>query len=713
MAGVVSPAAPAGEGSSVLPPLRQDLGLYPGEAEPDGSPTWTLHDPASNRFYRLGWSAFEILSRWHLGTAEDVAREVAEQTTLRPTTDDVEELVTMLRQSHLCEARAAADSRLLLQTHTAGKPPWATWLLHHYLFFRIPLWRPMGLLRIITPWMGWAFGGGFRLTLVMLLLAGLFLVSRQWDTFVNAFAAFDHWSGFLGLGLALTFSKVLHEFGHAISATRHGCKVPTMGVAFLVMWPMLYTDVNESWKLAARRQRLAITGAGMATELALAVVATFLWSFLPEGPLKAAAFMLATSTWLITLAINASPFMRFDGYFLLCDWLGIDNLHARSFAFGRWWLREKLFALGAPEPEAASPGRRRFFILFAYATWVYRLILFLGIALLVYYLFFKALGIFLMLVELAWFIARPVAQEVQVWWQLRKAIMKNTRTWVSLTLFAAAAASFALPMQTTVQAPAMLTLTERQVIHAPVAGVLQTLPAVGQQVRQGEALFRLRSPDIDFQLSHARLREQPLRWQQEHQALDETLRSEGGVIGKRRQEATGSIQAWSRERDRMAINAPLDGRVLEVNDALNPGGWVAADEWLALVGEPRGARIEAYVDEADLQRLRPGAAARFVPESPEWPVFQCRVAAIDRTNVALLEHPALAIPHGGTLAVKTGREGLVPATSLFRVRLDRCDPAAAPPHELRGTLRIEAQHASLLSRWWRAAQAVWLREAGF
>jgi putative peptide zinc metalloprotease protein len=698
-----------------LPPLRQDLALYPGEPDPDGSPTWTLHDPAANRFYRIGWAAYEILSRWSLGSPQRVAQAVRAETTLQADADDVLGLAEMLRHSHLSTATTAADSRRLVQAHDEGRRHWAQWLLHHYLFFRVPLWRPMRLLRALTPWVGWAYTRGFRLGLALLLLAGLFLVSRRWDGFIHSFSAFDHWSGFIGLGLALSFSKVLHEFGHALTATRYGCKVPSMGVAFLVMWPVLYTDVNEAWKLPSRHLRLRIAGAGIATELALAVLATFVWNFLPEGPLKAAAFMLATSTWLITLAINASPFMRFDGYFLLCDWLGIDNLHARSFAFGRWWLRERLFALGAPPPETAARGRRRFLVAFAFATWTYRLVLFLGIALLVYHFFFKALGIFLLLVELGWFIARPLALEVRVWWKSREAIMKHPRSWATLALVSALAALFALPVQTTVQAPAMLTLEARQAIHAPLAGMLQAPPpAAGQSVRRGETLFRLRSPDIDFQLSHARLLEQPLRWQQERQALDEALRRQGGVIAKRQQEAAGSIQAWSREQDRLAINAPLDGVVLEVNDQLNVGGWVAAEEWLAFVGQPRGARVEAYVDEADLERLRPDAPARFVPETPEWPVFRCLLAGIDRSNVDVLEHPALAVPHGGTLAVKGGGNAApVLAGSRFRVRLDRCGPDRAPPRELRGTLHIEAERASLLARWLRAAQAVLRREAGF
>ena len=71
------------------------------------------------------------------------------------------------------------------------------------------------------------------------------------------------------------------------------------------------------------------------------------------------AFLLATTTWVSTVLINASPFMRFDGYFLLSDFLQMPNLHARAFALARWDLRERLFALGEPAPEHFPPRGAR------------------------------------------------------------------------------------------------------------------------------------------------------------------------------------------------------------------------------------------------------------------------------------------------------------------------------------------------------------------
>src|SRR3569832_322813 len=179
------------------------------------------------------------------------------------------------------------------------------------------------------------------------------------------------WQGLLSYALALICIKFLLELGHAYTAKRYGGRVPTMGVAFLVLFPVAYTDVNEVWKLPEKRQRIAVSGAGIITELVIAAWATLAWTLLPDGSFKNAAFLLATTTWVSTIMINGSPFMRFDGYFLLSDWLNMPNLHARTFALARWRLREWLFGLGEPKPEVIGIRRERGIILYGWITWTY------------------------------------------------------------------------------------------------------------------------------------------------------------------------------------------------------------------------------------------------------------------------------------------------------------------------------------------------------
>jgi putative peptide zinc metalloprotease protein len=126
-------------------------------------------------------------------------------------------------------------------------------------------------------------------------------------------------------------------------------------------------------------------------ELMLAAWATLFWSFAPEGNVKGALFFLATA-WVLTVAVNASPFMRFDGYFILSDTLDYPGLHERAGNWAKRWLRWHLLGLEDPIPDNVSPAFARFLTLFAFATWVYRLLLFVGIALVVYNAFLRRSG---------------------------------------------------------------------------------------------------------------------------------------------------------------------------------------------------------------------------------------------------------------------------------------------------------------------------------
>ncbi|MEG1042902.1 MAG: site-2 protease family protein, partial [Pseudomonas sp.] len=290
---------------------------------------------------------------------------------------------------------------------------------------------------------------------MLALVAGLWGVSRSWGEFTATLVDSLTWQGLLAYGLTLGLVKMLHELGHGFTAKRFGCRVPTMGIAFLVLWPVAYTDTNEVWKLTRRDQRLKVAGAGIVTELVIAAWALLAWVWLPDGAPKSMAFLLATTTWVSTLAINASPFMRFDGYFLLSDFLQMPNLHSRAFALARWDLREKLFKLGEPAPESFTDSKRRWLIVFAWATWIYRLVLFLGIAALVYHFFIKALGILLFLVEIVWFIAKPLWSEISAWYKRWPQIIHSRRArWSAIGLIALMVPCW-LPLPTPVRTQGM------------------------------------------------------------------------------------------------------------------------------------------------------------------------------------------------------------------------------------------------------------------
>mgnify|MGYP006366122181 CR=1 FL=1 len=85
-----------------------------------------------------------------------------------------------------------------------------------------------------------------------------------------------------------------------------------MGVAFMVLLPMFYTDVSDAWRVNDRRARLLIGAGGVLAELLLASLALLAWSLLPDGPGRTAAFMLASATWMFMGCMVMKKMINFD-----------------------------------------------------------------------------------------------------------------------------------------------------------------------------------------------------------------------------------------------------------------------------------------------------------------------------------------------------------------------------------------------------------------
>ena len=656
-----------------------------------------------------------MLARWGAGSPTAVAAAVVRDTTVDVTPTDVVDMVRFLRGNCLVQIDEPQGIEGLIHQVNAGRQSWYKWIVHNYLFVRIPLVRPDQFLARTLPLVRPLLTRTFVILLLVLGGLGIYLALRQSEAFFNTFLYFFSPAGAVFFGLALVFTKILHELGHGYQAKRFGCRVPSMGIALLVLFPVLFTDVTEAWRLPSRRQRLMIGAGGILVELSLALLATMLWSFLPDGPARSAAFLVATVTWITTLAVNLNPFMRFDGYYLLADFLGMQNLQQRSFALGRWQLREWLFGLKEPVPEVFEPGLRRFLIFYAFGTWIYRFFLFLAIALLVYHLFFKVLGIALMVIELIWFIGLPIWNEIKQWWQRRRTMRLNLNTAITLCLVAGFIWLMVTPWHARIGMPSILRAEAYGTVFAPVpAQVVSIAVERGDTVAPEQVMLSLEAPALDHQIAQAEREMAILQLQILRQtASGESL--EGiGILQQRLATALAAHTGLQAQREALALRAPVGGIVVELTSALRPGLWVRPDQPLARVVAPQTADLLAYVDGADRDRVEVGAEAAFIPDDPARPMIPAVVASIEDVNTAALDQPYLASIFDGDIAVRQAGQGaLVPEHSVYRVVLHPVEPMPVPDQVVRGVVRVEGEARSIAGRIWRAFAAVMIRESGF
>ena len=111
---------------------------------------------------------------------------------------------------------------------------------------------------------------------------------------------------------------------------------------------------------------------------------------------------------------------------------------------------------------------------------------------------------------------------------------------------------------------------------------------------------------------------------------------------------------------------------------------------------------DAYVEEADVDRLQAGADARFLIHG-EVLGQAARVVEIDTTRTLRLAHPMLDSRYGGPILTQANEKTSQPVKALYRVRL-ALDAPLTPAREARGVVVIEGARHSLLLGWCERSQ---------
>ena len=156
-----------------------------------------------------------------------------------------------------------------------------------------------------------------------IVLAGLsecFFVSQGLNVSLDNLTMTD----LFALYALLMLSTLFHELGHSSACHRYGARHGAIGIGLYLVFPVLYADVSDVWRLRPM-QRVVVDFGGIYFQLLTlpAIVVAFLISRNPMW-----MYLMYGINLLILTALN--PLFRFDGYWMVCDFVGVPNLRRRS-----------------------------------------------------------------------------------------------------------------------------------------------------------------------------------------------------------------------------------------------------------------------------------------------------------------------------------------------------------------------------------------------
>ena len=696
-----------------LPVLHPYLKLYQGDAATGtGEPTRTLHDPIANTYYRLNWAEFECLARFvFCSTAYELKQKVESETLLKIDMDDIAELVSFLQRNGLVVLK---DQRIVPEQCGSG---FLKKVVHSYLFFTVPLFRSQAFLDKTYPHVAWVLGQKFFTCMMGLLALGVILMLPRADEFFHTFTGLATFEGVIQILLILGFVKIVHELGHAYTATKYKIPVPHMGIAFIVMYPVLYTETTGAWSLSSRHDRLAIGMAGIRAELCLAAVFLMLWNIAtPGSTLQTLSFMVVCVALVSSLLVNLNPLMRFDGYYMLSDMTGLENLQARACNFARWHIRRVLFSLPDDAPEFLNVRTQNFLVIFGYLLLIYRFFLFTGIALLVYHVFFKPLGLILFLIEIAYFIALPVLSEICIWWSRRQDIWQRPRGRRVILAVAAISLCFILPLNRTVAIPGILHAAEYQSVYPSTPSeIVEILVKEGDKVQAGDVILVLQSPKLeqDYKLAGQKLKKLESQLQQ---ILAGAQGQDSASIQDQIHAAREKLTELGRKRDELIVQAPFAGMVRDMMLNLHAGDMVREGDLLARIVNTQASRVTAYGLDEDIERIVVGNSAKFIPHAAPLTSIPLKVETIDPANIEILPWAQLGSPFGGPIKSEIDPaqgHALKPIQAITRISLLPENKTESLDNTvLSGTIRITGSYTSPLYEFFRDAAGLFFRELG-
>jgi putative peptide zinc metalloprotease protein len=714
---------------------RSDLNIVPQRYE--GRTYYVVKDPVNLRYYRFKEQEHFLLTLMDGTKTLDDAQKSFESR-FRPERlklEDLEQFGQQLLTMGLVQNESPQAGKLLYEHRK--KRVRMEWMqtLTNILYIKIPIFDPEKVLTKMLPVLWWIFTRTFLFASVAFLAAAGFLVLTHFETFYSRLPTFESYFSFKNMiyvWAALGVVKVIHEFGHGLSCKAFDGEVHEMGFLLLCFSPAMYCNVSDAWRLPSKWQRIIISFAGIYVELMIAAAATFIWWNTPSQPfINNLCLNLMVVCSVSTVMFNGNPLMRYDGYYILADWIEIPNLRDRANRYLQNLAMEYCLGIEVqPEPYMAG-GRKTLFLIFAIISYVYRWV--------ITFVILKVMATFLKpykLEVISELLAIGALASMIGWpmYRLIKNVAKRGRlpdmkpirvtlsaTAVALVLFVV----FFIPLPVTrIRQSGFVEVQPTDIVKVSVEvpGILQDVfVKEGQFVKKGKELAVFVSYELESQrdlvMAQIRIKDDAL------QSLDGLISKEQDPDQKSRlrdqhsktegeyRQALNSSRHIKLEMDKLTLRAPRDGVVMGLPPIDEVGKrWDREQNTLfCSIGDKAKLRLLVPLSPSDYDLLkenylkakaeRRDLLATIRVQGHDSKTWVGKFSYLPQSDAKEIP-PQLSSKAGGPLAVKPTSEPnkLAPQSQVFLVGIDFDKPDDSIAINSLGQAKIHCEYRSCA--WW-------------
>ncbi|MDD5728003.1 MAG: HlyD family efflux transporter periplasmic adaptor subunit [Victivallales bacterium] len=666
--------------------LRSDLELFRGEPDIKGNPTWVIFDPVADSYFKIDDAGYRMIQALSGNMEIEEYIRKLHAVGINADSPEVIKLIKFLQDSNLFVPRYLQTENRNQLKRAMKKKMFRHSLLSGYLFFKIPIAKPDRFLSRTVDTIRLVFNKWVLACLWIIAITGYIGLVMNWHKFTEKFIASISLQGLARYTLAVIAVKFIHEFAHAYTAKINGVRVRRMGIAIVFFVPRLYTDLTDSWRIHDWKKRFLIDGAGIISEILIGGMAALVWVNTTPGLTHSIAYFIFAVSIINTVLINGNPFIRYDGYFMLMDLTGIDNLQQRAVDRTRYLWRKFLFGLDLPSEDRTTGWKRYFLAVFGVASFCYRIFLYTSIILLVYFQFPKVIGIVLLGLEVYSLVLKPLSGEIRFLTMMRTR-MNRRKSLLSYSGFAVILLVFFLPLPWDVRLPCEVRPADSERIYAR-SGFLEDIRVEdGQRVGKGQILFVQSDPYLAW-----RLREALIESEQDETVLDQAqgdVKRLGEIkIDRRALESSRNlVNELKRRQAQMTLKSGIDGVFAFYDHHLKPGKWLRKGEVIGEVFTPDRQEVNAYVGEDEMRKLKIGDRVKFCLES-ELHTYPGEITAVSDVAAELEPTPLLDVFGGNILSNQApGREGFKPLEPLYQVTV-KVDSSLKLPVGCSGAINI-------------------------